>query len=113
MADLLNELEAVVVAAAADDLLFAVLERLYDHTRAHFELEEQAMAQMTYAGAVEHRREHLMLMAELKTFIARLRKGNEQLDNAALQELKTWLVGHVLGTDRSFAAAAVEAGLNL
>jgi hemerythrin len=113
LAELLNRLEAAMDASASQDVLFGLLECLYEHTRSHFEHEDQAMGRMAYAGAVEHRREHVMLLAELKTFMVRLRKGNERLDAAALQDLKKWLVGHVLGSDRAFAAAAIDAGLRL
>lgn len=113
MAALLEELETALHDSAPEPVVHFLLDRLYDHTRVHFGFEEKAMAQMDFAGAVEHRREHVMLLAELKSFIAGVRKGQERLDSAALEELKRWLVGHILGSDRTFAAAALEAGLTL
>jgi hemerythrin len=100
MAELLNRLQTAASGADPGPAL-GILDELYLHTRDHFGFEEALMAGSAYPGAVEHRREHLMLMAELKSFIAGVRRGGELLDAAALAGLKKWLVGHIIANDRA------------
>jgi hemerythrin-like metal-binding protein len=100
MAELLNRLQGAASGSDPGPAL-GILDELYLHTRDHFGFEERLMAENAYPGAVEHRREHLMLMAELKSFIAGVRRGGEQLDAAALAGLKKWLVGHIIANDRA------------
>jgi hemerythrin len=104
----LNRLEAAALAPDPAAAL-AVLDALYAATRDHFAFEEQLMAEIAFPGAVAHRREHVMLAAELKSFIAAVRKGGERLDAAALAALKKWLVAHIIGSDRAFVTRFLEA----
>ena len=61
------------------------------------------MAQAGFPGLVEHRREHRLLLAELKEFVRAIRAGHEALDICHLRALKDWFVGHVVLADREFA----------
>lgn len=91
--------------AAADPAVAALLEKLYRETRRHFEQEEALMAAVDYPGAAEHRREHVMLLGELKSWSLQVRRRNTPVRERDLAELRDWLVGHVVGPDREFARA--------
>lgn len=87
----------------------ALLDELYQQTRAHFEFEEAMMRRCGYPGYPSHAREHVMLLAELKsTFISALREGCCDMNPEILQALKSWLVAHVALTDREFADYLLE-----
>lgn len=77
---------------------------LAEHTRAHFQREEEAMRVDAYPGLEAHLSEHRQLLAELSLTIRALeRSGSEHLDDAHLEWLKDWLMGHLLEQDRPFA----------
>ena len=88
-----------------DPAIPALLEKLYRETRAHFKQEEAMMAATEYHGAAEHRREHTMLLAELKSWTHQVREGDAAVRARELAALKHWLVAHIAGPDRTFARA--------
>jgi len=82
------------------------LHTLYHNARAHFQCEERLMREYGYPDLGEHEREHAMLLAELKTLIGRLERGEEMLDTTTMEALRSWLVTHILFADRAFARSA-------
>jgi len=117
LADLLNRLAGLQPgdAAAGDGVsngtaeadgaaqLLALLDQLEAETRAHFASEEQLMQEAAYPAWRAHRREHTMLMAELRCFVREIHQGAGHLQLRDLLSLKQWLVGHIAGADRKFA----------
>lgn len=107
----LAELIARIAAAAgtaterSDPAVPALLDKLYRETQAHFKQEETMMAATQYQGAAEHRREHTMLLAELKSWTHQVREGHASVRTQELIALKRWLVAHIVGPDRTFAKA--------
>jgi hemerythrin len=87
----------------------ALLDELYDSTRAHFVFEEDLMIREEYPLYSMHAREHVMLLAELKsTFASQLRAGCCNMSVEILAALKTWFVVHVSRGDRAFASYLLE-----
>ncbi len=86
------------------DRLFAALDRLGSVTREHFRREEEFMRTINYPHLAEHRSEHALLMAEHTALKRELReRGVERLGAMELNDLKNWVVAHILGADRGFA----------
>lgn len=106
LADALNQIAALVPIRNTAGVAEAVerLRALYRQTQDHFLHEEGLMEGMQYADLAAHRREHMMLLAELKSFTAQVEAGTEILDMPALASLKAWLLAHTTGPDRAFAA---------
>ena len=85
------------------DLAGGMLRQLHTVTRAHFQDEEALMEAVAYPHRAEHRREHVMLLAELKGFIRRVERGEETLSSRTVERLQQWLVGHIVQSDRPLA----------
>lgn len=100
LADLLNRLTDCTQDASA---ALVLLDELYAHTRDHFLHEEVLMEEIGYAEHHSHHTEHVLLLAELKHFIAQIRDGKIQLEPHSLSALKGWLVSHIKDSDRTFA----------
>lgn len=84
--------------------LYDALARLGEFTRNHFRREEEFMRTIDYPGLAEHRSEHALLMAEHTAMVRELRaRGAERLAPEDLENLKHWVVAHILGADRGFA----------
>ncbi|MDT8387350.1 MAG: hemerythrin domain-containing protein [Thiogranum sp.] len=84
--------------------LMKLLEELCARTRAHFSIEEDMMLTANYPRYADHRREHLMLLAELtSTFAAPIRDGRCNMNPETLRALKSWFIVHVAHSDRQFA----------
>lgn len=81
----------------------ALLDELVHLSETHFADEEGLMAQTGFSGLSEHRREHQLLLAELKEFVRDVCAGREALEICHLLALKDWFVGHVVLSDREFA----------
>ena len=81
-----------------------LLDELYSRAKQHFSKEEALMREHGYPGYVSHRREHSMLLAELKsTFISKFEEGCCHVDPAVFKALKSWYIVHVIRSDREFA----------
>lgn len=86
------------------DVLKSLTDELYLKTKEHFKDEEALMLSEEYPGYTSHAREHVMLLAELKsTFDPRLKEGCKNIDPEILNDLKYWFVAHVSCSDQEFA----------
>lgn len=84
--------------------LQVALAELAQHTREHFQREEEVMRIDGYPGLPDHKSEHDQLLAELSIVARGLRdSGRQWLDTELLDSLKDWFLGHVLEQDRALA----------
>jgi len=88
-------------------LLPALLDKLYQATKEHFEHEEAVMLEAGYPDYAAHRREHIMMLAEMKLIIqVEHESASTEMDSALAAELKTWFIGHIRQSDCKFSAYA-------
>jgi hemerythrin-like metal-binding protein len=87
------------------------LDELQKLTTQHFVDEEQLMKKINYSGISEHKREHLMLLAELKAYIRDIKSGIERLDMKNINALKSWFVLHIRSRDTELSKAFHQATL--
>ncbi len=81
------------------------LDRIIDHTRNHFDTEEQWMEQLAFPMRSEHRAEHRQLLAELEMMRRRLRPLTLPLVLSFVRErVPDWLVLHLQRMDSLLAA---------
>lgn len=89
--------------------LARLFDELYTTAKAHFSYEETMMRDMNYPGYAAHAREHVMLIAELKSSFANtLKQAQCSVTPELLQALKSWLIAHVSRSDRDFAKYFLE-----
>ncbi|MCF6281579.1 MAG: hemerythrin family protein [Candidatus Polarisedimenticolaceae bacterium] len=87
------------------------LDELQKLTVQHFLDEERLMKKIHYVGLSEHKREHLMLLAELKSYIRDIKSATEVLDMKNINALKSWFVLHIRSSDTEFSKAFRQAAL--
>jgi hemerythrin len=76
---------------------------------AHCRREESFMRAIHYPRVAEHAAEHLALMTDFSEILRDWRsRGLQVFDDTAQEWVRHWLVAHVLGSDRDFAAAYFE-----
>ena len=76
---------------------------LLDETKQHFQDEEEIMRGHDYPELVEHRRDHIMLLAELREFIRDVEEGRHTFGLDSMISLKHWLINHIVDSDLAFA----------
>ena len=107
MANMLNQLVELLNQSdkgqERDLALDGLLSDFLTLTREHFASEEEKMRQIGYPNYVEHKREHLMLKAELAVYIREIKKGKSEIDIGTLSALKWWFIGHIKSDDKDFA----------
>jgi len=93
-----------LVRGDAGDELYAALERFGDLARRHFARVEELARTIDYPALADHHTEHVLLMAEFTTLVRELRRrGAVRLNAQELDNLRQWVVAHVLGADRQLA----------
>ncbi|MEQ9364432.1 MAG: hemerythrin family protein [Leptospirales bacterium] len=83
-----------------------LLAELIDYTVEHFDLEEEFLRRIHYAGIGAHKRQHARFVAGLRMRMRALPHSDEAelLAGARklLQSLKQWLMHHILSEDRAY-----------
>lgn len=97
---LLNQLDS---AGNSD---FPVLFRqLYEHTRQHFDRENQLMKQVAFPAESEHKGEHQRVLGEFKQFKTRVDKGLIVFGRSFVKDrLPQWFQLHVQTMDSALVA---------
>ncbi len=77
---------------------------LIEHTRAHFDAEQQLMEGSRFPATGEHRSEHQRVMGELTRFGEKVAAGSTALGRAYIREqLPQWFEQHTLTMDSALA----------
>ena len=96
---LLMALEASIRQSRQPETPARLLVMLEEATRAHFAEEEALMRAAKYSGLALHSASHVCLIEELETFGARHGRGEQPLNQHALNFLGNWLVDHIQTDD--------------
>jgi hemerythrin len=83
--------------------LVSMLSELFELTLEHFNAEEEHMRTISYPQYASHRKEHVMLKAEMAQLIREIQQGQSRLDIGTLRALKHWYVAHLVGSDKDYA----------
>lgn len=105
LAACINEVAAACGSASRQWELPDLVADMHQQTKAHFEYEEAVMQAAEYPGFAAHRREHVMLLAELKLAINKASAGTDgiKVDSEMVEGLKTWFMAHVKHSDCQFS----------
>jgi hemerythrin-like metal-binding protein len=98
--------ELVEKLSAADNVSFAtVFDELLEHTRQHFERENELMVSSQYPAVGEHRGEHNRVLGEFEQFRKRVQRGLIPFGRAFVQDrLQPWFQLHITTMDAALAA---------
>jgi len=101
---LVEALRSALQSGSGRDEAEVILDRLLVFSDMHFGSEELLMRFHSYPRYGLHVEEHRRLLDSLRALHARLNQGEGPVE--LVEELHRWLVGHITGMDRDFAAHA-------
>ena len=107
LVELLNKLNLLVKRDASAQEIKQAFDDVVAKVSSHFEAEERLMDSCGFNGDI-HKKEHLRMLAEADGLKEKLFNGGESL---VLQSLKSWLIDHVLHSDREFASFFIQQGV--
>jgi hemerythrin-like metal-binding protein len=100
---ILGRLGEAVEEGGAAEVAVERLEDLAKECACHFATEEGYLERLGFPGAVQQRVQHRLFAARLARLRDRARSGQEALSEPVLDELTSWLLGHIVGLDREYA----------
>jgi hemerythrin-like metal-binding protein len=100
---ILERLGEAVEGGGAAEVAVERLEDLAKECACHFATEEGYLERLGFPGAVQQRVQHRLFAARLARLRDRARSGQEALSEPVLDELTSWLLGHIVGLDREYA----------
>ncbi len=111
LAGLINELFEANEEMRGEEVIASILERLQDHAAGHFDREEALLERLHYpAEAFElHRNEHNDTRQRIAALADMRQEGT--LPREALDFMKSWFVGHVIGVDLKMREFFLESGV--
>lgn len=99
--ELINQMYKAMKEGHSADVLMPILQELITYTQNHFRAEEAMMKSRGYPGLGEHRRQHNDLEKQV-TELAHRTQGGAALGMEVFSFLKSWLIKHILETDREY-----------
>ena len=102
---LLNRLYQSTQAGDANAVLGDILSELVSCTLAHFRREEDLMQRVQYAGYVEHKGAHDILVREIRALQQRFYGGSITLSPEVFNFLRDWLQNHIRTYDIKLGGA--------
>ena len=100
---LVNQLNGAMISGQGNMVISKVLAGLINYTADHFKREEELMAKHNYPDYQEHKGIHEDLVGKVLDLQARLDAGENVMSQEVMLFLKTWLTGHIMGSDTRLA----------
>jgi hemerythrin len=88
-----------------------VLREMTNYVLTHLKTEETYMIEFNYPEYQDHKEEHHDFAMKTIAYLDKVIKGDYQIANDILEDLKSWLVNHIQGTDKKFVDCCKETGL--
>jgi methyl-accepting chemotaxis protein len=102
--DLINRVYKGMMMQEGKEVLGKALGDLVDYTKTHFGYEERMFKQHDYPDMQSHVAKHEKLVGQVMDFYNKFQSGEVEVDNELLKFLKTWLVSHIMGTDKEYSS---------
>ena len=109
LAGLFNLLRDAVEAGKGKSACGKILDDIIMRAQAHFEREQQLMAQHRYPKAEEHGAEHAMLIRQALDYRGRFDLGSAASRSELMSFPEVWLSFHILFSDKELAAFVARA----
>lgn len=108
---IINDLAKANAAGEGHTVLVGIFNDLVDYTHTHFNDEESLMKEHDYDDFSEHRAEHRRFTDQIEMHAQRFEAGSLKVDDNLLTYLKSWLLTHIMSTDRGYIPTFEDAGL--
>ena len=100
---LLNDLKTAIRTEAGDNVVYALLNELVEHTNLHFLSEQLAMRLHAYEAYESHFLEHERLLAQVQNLRSGLATGTAVDKQSLVEALRSWLLVHIQTADKPLA----------
>jgi hemerythrin-like metal-binding protein len=101
---LLNRLHTSKALGKGSAELKGILLELANYTTQHFAYEEKLLTEHKYPEFGSHKESHDKLTAQVMKFATDFESGSATLSAELFMFLRSWLNGHIRGSDRHYAA---------
>ena len=108
---ILNELYESFIDRTTNEKLKKVVKEMTSYTEYHFGFEEKYFKEFNYNNAIEHIAEHQIFVQKVKTFQEDMEQGKVSVTFQLMNFLRSWLIGHINGTDKKYISLFKEKGL--
>jgi len=99
---LINELHAAMKSGRGRDVMGPTLSSLTRYVKFHFAREEELMSRHGYPGLATQRQQHDGFTKRLADYQKNFDDGSIGITVDLLQFLQSWLIDHILRTDRQY-----------
>jgi hemerythrin len=103
LARLFNLLPEAVEKRRGKEFSSDVLGQIIRHAEAHFQLEQELMAEHRYPKIEQHTAEHVMLLGQARSYKAGFDAGATESEVALIDFPEVWLGFHILFSDKDLA----------
>ncbi len=100
--DIANRFHEACTARAAHSRLLQIFDELVSYTAIHFADEESMLREMKCPDYDRHKENHAKLVGLVLNYRRQLETGGPEIETRAMEFIKTWLNGHILGMDRNY-----------
>ena len=100
--EIANRFHAAYELGAGRPALAAIFKELVDYTVTHFADEERMLLACGYPDYDRHKANHEKLVGLVLGYQRRMEGSEPGVEPQAMNFIKTWLNGHVLGMDRNY-----------
>jgi hemerythrin len=100
-----NRFHAAYERGESRGVLAAIFNEMMEYTAQHFADEERMMRECNYADYDRHKAHHEKLVNLVLGYKRQFDIEQPGVEMAAMNFIKTWLTGHVLGMDRNYRDA--------
>ncbi len=108
---LINNLQTAKDFKTDPQFVKQTLDEVINYTLYHFEREETIMEENSYPDLLPHKAKHQELIYKVNEYVKNHNKGEDDALEALLKHLKTWLVGHINGTDQEYSEFLIGKGV--
>jgi hemerythrin-like metal-binding protein len=112
LVDILNSLHGSSATAKDPEAVKKILNDLVEYTVYHFNYEEGLMREHRYPEFENHLAAHKALVAQVGKFNEEFQAGRAKLSSELFKFLRSWLNGHIRGTDKRYSAHMKTCGVN-
>ncbi|MDM8559369.1 bacteriohemerythrin [Candidatus Parabeggiatoa sp. HSG14] len=111
LVSMINALHNAIIKGYSKKVMENILSALSVYTQKHFEYEEKLFETYNYPEYKEHKRQHDNLKKQVLEFNEEFNAGNTMLSIKLLDFLKSWLIQHIVKSDKKYAAFLNEKGV--
>ncbi len=106
--DIANRFHYAYENKSETQVLGSIFSELVMYTQKHFEDEERLMREHKFPDFDAHKSNHDKLVKLVSWYVEQFEAGQDGIEETAMNFIKTWLNGHILGMDRKYSPYMTE-----